>query len=390
MRGDLMSTPFPVCEYTIGQIGLADDDRDAIPDIYEVPPSAEFIEIPGVTADTILEDSYLMAVRLRNDPVPNRNPYQLEKFPDRMIDYAPRLVGGWYAVNDGVMRELTPSDGAWDGSREDVGFFMEALEPGLNIITVHVENCVGLQAESVTEVCYVGVRYYEISADVGEDHIDIGWRTASEVFGARFDVEREDMTIGGGPVIVAAVDSCTSSGGGRKYFSYCDGAVSPGHEYRYRIVARFELAVGGVARSFEFASNDIYKTAMIPVGSGLVSHLLPNPTNAGTSFTVDIPRTYHGAAARAAPAREPGDRSRDNGALFAPARFEKMTPVDIAVYDVTGRRVATIYSRNRFGGLEFFTWDGADAGGSPVPAGVYFIRVGAGDETAVRKLVVIH
>lgn len=78
------------------------------------------------------------------------------------------------------------------------------------------------------------------------------------------------------------------------------------------------------------------------------------------------------------------------GISYAPARIEQMTPVDIALYDVLGRRITTIYSRSRFGGLKLFSWDGTGADGAPVPPGVYFIRVSAGDETAVRKVVVIR
>ncbi len=390
MRADLMATPFPVCEYTMGQIGLADEDMNAVPDIFEVAPSIEFIDIPGVTADTITKDSYLMAVRFRNEARPNMNPYQLENFPDRMIDYAPWLAGGWYAVNNGAIRELKPSDGAWDGSREDIGFLSEELDPGMNTITVQVENCVGLWTEAETDVCYVGIRYYQISGDVAEEHIDVGWKTAEEVFGAEFDIIREDMTGGGGEAVIATVDSCVSSGGGYKYFSHRDETVMPGHEYRYHVLARFELGVGDSVQSFRFPSEYMYKTAMIPVGSGLVSNLLPNPMSGSTSFTVDIPRSFNGSAGRVSPANENGERRSSGGILNAPARIEVMTYVDIAVYDVTGRRVATIYSWRRFGGLKTFTWDGTNQDGHLVPPGVYFIRIAAGDEIAVRKVVIIR
>jgi hypothetical protein len=390
MRADLMSTPFAVCEYTMGQIGLADKEMNAVPDIFEVVPSIEFIDIPGVTADTITSDSYLMAVRFRNEARPNMNPYQQENFPDRMIDYAPWLAGGWYVVNNGAIRELNPSDGVWDGSREDVGFFSEELDPGMNTITVHVENCVGLWSEAETEVCYVGIKYYQISGDVAEEYIDIGWKTAEEVFGAEFDVVREDKTGGGGEAVIATVDSCVSSGGGYKYFVHRDETVMPGHEYRYYILAHFELGVCDSVQSFRIPSEDMYKTAMLPVVSGLVSNLLPNPTSGRTSFTVDIPRSFNGSAGRVSPAGEDRERRSSGGMLNAPALTEVMTHVDITVYDVTGRRVATIYSRRRFGGLKTFAWDGLSQGGQPVPPGVYFIRVIAGDETAVRKVIVIR
>jgi flagellar hook assembly protein FlgD len=76
--------------------------------------------------------------------------------------------------------------------------------------------------------------------------------------------------------------------------------------------------------------------------------------------------------------------------LGSPASVETKTHVDIAVFNVLGQRIATIYSRNRYGGLEPYTWDGCDRDGSPVPPGVYFIRIVAGDKNTVRKVVVIR
>jgi hypothetical protein len=45
------------------------------------------------------------------------------------------------------------------------------------------------------------------------------------------------------------------------------------------------------------------------------------------------------------------------------------------VLDVTGRRVATLASRNFPAGVHELVWDGSSAGGRRVAPGVYLVRV---------------
>ncbi len=62
--------------------------------------------------------------------------------------------------------------------------------------------------------------------------------------------------------------------------------------------------------------------------------------------------------------------------------------LDLAVYDVSGRRVATLRSGDATAGEQAVSWDGHDDGGRPVPAGVYVIRLTAGgQDQSVRALV---
>lgn len=62
--------------------------------------------------------------------------------------------------------------------------------------------------------------------------------------------------------------------------------------------------------------------------------------------------------------------------------------LDLAVYDVSGRRVVTLRSGDATGGEQAASWDGRDDGGRPVPAGVYVIRlIVGGQDRSVRALV---
>jgi flagellar hook assembly protein FlgD len=59
------------------------------------------------------------------------------------------------------------------------------------------------------------------------------------------------------------------------------------------------------------------------------------------------------------------------------------------VVDLAGRRVRTLASCREFApGLNRLEWDGRDSAGRPVPAGVYLMRVRAGGESAVQRVVV--
>ncbi len=63
---------------------------------------------------------------------------------------------------------------------------------------------------------------------------------------------------------------------------------------------------------------------------------------------------------------------------------------ELAVYDLSGRRVRTLGQGRAAPGRYSATWDLRDASGSPAAAGVYFARLTLGSEVRSRKLVVIR
>ena len=62
-------------------------------------------------------------------------------------------------------------------------------------------------------------------------------------------------------------------------------------------------------------------------------------------------------------------------------------PVEVAVYDVQGRRVATLFHGVAPAGALELTWKGDDAKGRSVASGVYWLRAAAGGETFTRRIV---
>ncbi len=62
-------------------------------------------------------------------------------------------------------------------------------------------------------------------------------------------------------------------------------------------------------------------------------------------------------------------------------------PVNLAVYDVAGRKVAELMNRPLPAGSHAVEWDGRDRDGSRVASGVYLVRLSAGGETVSREIV---
>ncbi|MCX5752846.1 MAG: M20/M25/M40 family metallo-hydrolase, partial [Candidatus Krumholzibacteria bacterium] len=70
--------------------------------------------------------------------------------------------------------------------------------------------------------------------------------------------------------------------------------------------------------------------------------------------------------------------------------LEAPANVEIAVYDVSGRRVALIERSSREQGDHRRVWRGTDDGGRRLASGVYFLRLRAGEVEAVRKIVILR
>ena len=72
-------------------------------------------------------------------------------------------------------------------------------------------------------------------------------------------------------------------------------------------------------------------------------------------------------------------------------RYETARPmrVTMAIYNVTGARVRTLVDE-QVSGAHTITWDGALQSGTRAPAGIYYLRVEAGDVRENRKIVLLR
>jgi len=78
----------------------------------------------------------------------------------------------------------------------------------------------------------------------------------------------------------------------------------------------------------------------------------------------------------------------------AEARFavtlDRPGAVEIGIFDLSGRRLVTLFRGDLPAGTHEFAWDGRLANGSAARDGVYFYRAQAGAQTLARKLVLLR
>ncbi|MEZ4388543.1 MAG: FlgD immunoglobulin-like domain containing protein [Candidatus Krumholzibacteriia bacterium] len=65
-------------------------------------------------------------------------------------------------------------------------------------------------------------------------------------------------------------------------------------------------------------------------------------------------------------------------------------PATVAIYDVAGRRVRELFAGTAPPGESVVVWDGRDDRGQGVPSGIYYVRLQAGGERAVRKVTLLR
>ncbi len=87
-----------------------------------------------------------------------------------------------------------------------------------------------------------------------------------------------------------------------------------------------------------------------------LSQNYPNPFNPVTHFTVDLPRA---------------------------------TEVEVAVYDLLGRKIASLMSGNQAAGQYTLEWNGRDGNGVVVPTGMYFLRMSSDEFNTARKIMLM-
>lgn len=66
--------------------------------------------------------------------------------------------------------------------------------------------------------------------------------------------------------------------------------------------------------------------------------------------------------------------------------LDEAGPIELAVFDLRGRLVKVLDRGDRSSGRYRATWNGRDMGGRLAPAGTYFCRLVASDETQTKKL----
>ena len=66
----------------------------------------------------------------------------------------------------------------------------------------------------------------------------------------------------------------------------------------------------------------------------------------------------------------------------------KSGQVSLSVYDLLGKKVATLMNGTRSAGVYSVLWDGRDSNGSMVPPGVYIYRLNASGQIMTRRMLI--
>jgi hypothetical protein len=356
----------PWCRYSLGHLGVIDNNNNGYPDVFEAAPEVIF-EPEG--PETVSTNQLTLRFRVVSNAVPNRNRAQ---DPARRVDYAAPLGEVKFSLGATTGISLVPIDGHVDEAVEEFELPITLASVGLSAVVVRARNSVGYQGPPYSKKIYfTGVNYSHIGASVKEDRIDIGWETVGDIFGSKFAVFR--LNPGEALPGTRIAEDVPPSGPGTAGFvpyRYTDRDVEPGRDYRYYVLGTFSLPVDGGTQLYESPSQIVGQTAAIPPLNGeMVSGIAPNPSNGNVTFTIQVPRTYD-----------------DNP--YSPQRLA--TPVAVDVYDVRGRRIRQLADKPQLEDVLTLRWDGRNEADLPMPAGVYFVRIRAGDARAVRKIVLLH
>jgi len=151
---------------------------------------------------------------------------------------------------------------------------------------------------------------------------------------------------------------------------------APGDQQSPALVADIAPAAGGGSGCIVAWADhrngvdyDIY--AQRVTGQGVVAPTVDVPAGPAPVFRMLEPRPNPAAGATALGFELPAERA-----------------VEARVFDAAGRVVRTLAAGATLSaGTHRLVWDGRDEGGRPVAAGVYLVRLVAGDEAQVRRVV---
>ena len=129
--------------------------------------------------------------------------------------------------------------------------------------------------------------------------------------------------------------------------AYRDEHVAPGTRYDYQLIAR---GASGWTAVSQRVRVDVPRVALALSNT-------PNPFTSVTTMAFTLP---------------------------------ERADVKLAVYDVAGRRVATVFDGERNAGDHEVEWNGRSDDGQLVGSGVYFLRVQAGKQSLTRKMLVMR
>ena len=231
----------------------------------------------------------------------------------------------------------------------------------------------GIEAIDAATLREVGVVSTE--AQLGGDIGDAAWYSATHSYAIVSDASYNSSLVSFNPATGAKIGTVRSPGG----FSLPDCALDD----------RGELLV---------ADNGI-TTAGLYVYQAGTDAPLAGPLNCGlppVAIVFDVTNVSAGVTPPGAAvgtsllALDPPSPNPSRTSISLAARLEVAAHLDVSVFDLTGRRVATLAHGDRPAGEVALRWALKDGGGRRVPAGVYLIHAEAGGMQSTRRVAVMN
>jgi flagellar hook assembly protein FlgD len=63
--------------------------------------------------------------------------------------------------------------------------------------------------------------------------------------------------------------------------------------------------------------------------------------------------------------------------------------VDVSIYNTLGQKIKTLFSSEQNAGLHSLKWDGTNTLGAVQSSGIYFYKISAGNNAAIRKMILM-
>ncbi len=212
---------------------------------------------------------------------------------------------------------------------------------------------------------------------------DRNWATQGlDVYAFRFDALGNPVWVPGVEVSAEVGGQLRPTGaldaGGVLHLAWIDQRNGSYQIYTQRVDAAGNVldTVGGVPLSLN-PRNALDEPAMTSIAGGAVLAYTDQRNGNDDVFAT----LFAGVATGVGPVAAPGavlsanwpNPFRSSTRLFFTLAEERQ--VELAVYDVAGRRVKTLFLDRSTPGPHFVDWDGTGRGGKPVASGVYFVQL---------------
>ena len=183
-------------------------------------------------------------------------------------------------------------------------------------------------------------------AKVQGGSVELSWKTASETDNAHFLIYRNDE-------VIASIDGAGTTSEPQSY-SFTDNTVVPGVSYTYVLAdvsyANEETRYTNEAVIVTVPENDIPQEFALEAN-------YPNPFNPRTAISYSI---------------------------FAEATMDRQLSVNLSIFDMSGKKVATLVNESQAAGYYEVNWDASD-----FTSGIYFYRLTAGNFVETKKMVLM-